>query len=89
MLRSEIITGKNDDEYRGPDNCEMTGYDELSEIELLEKEEELARDLWEEGATSDDCRSEEMLLKLTRQVAIHLSGSILFEIVTWDRLGSE
>jgi hypothetical protein len=49
VLRSEIITDKNDDEYRGPDNCEMTGYDELSEIELLEKEEELARDLWEEG----------------------------------------
>jgi hypothetical protein len=49
LRRRTMIYGDNDEEYGGPDNREMTEYDDLSEIELQEMEEELVRDLREEG----------------------------------------
>jgi len=44
-----MIYDDNDDEYGGSGNCETTDYDDLSEIELQEMEEELVRELREEG----------------------------------------
>jgi len=38
-----------DEEYAGPDNHEVTDYDDLSEVELLEIEEELVQELRKGG----------------------------------------
>jgi hypothetical protein len=48
LRRSEMIY-YNDDESGEPDNRETTDCDDLSEIELQEVEEELVRELREEG----------------------------------------